>query len=256
MMAKFLQTNDIAQALGIHVNTVRNYEAWGYLPTIPRGENGYRRYTPLHLEQARLAYLVLQWPYLGERAALVTLVQSAAQNDLGAALEKAYEYLARIRTARATAEVALEFLEHWAAGHVMDTSPHKLIISQAAQHLNITVDTLRNWERNGLIHIPRNSANHYRQYGAAEFARLRVIRLLIHSGFGLMAITRMLQRVDAGQTDNLRAALELPLTESANEAIEVLSDRWFSNLDELEQRAQSIIEQIGRLLTLVQSRES
>lgn len=39
----------------------------------------------------------------------------------------------------------------WAAGHVLDMSPQKMTISQAAQYLNVTVDMLRNWERNGLI---------------------------------------------------------------------------------------------------------
>jgi DNA-binding transcriptional MerR regulator len=111
---------------------------------------------------------------------------------------------------------------------------------------------LRNWERNGLIEIPRDPSNQYRLYGAPEFERIRVIRSLVQSGYSLMAILRMLQQLDAGQTNNVRAALELPPTESANEAIEILADRWLPSLLDLEQRAQAIIQQIDHMLKLGQ----
>jgi DNA-binding transcriptional MerR regulator len=250
MASPHLRTTDIARDLGVHVNTVRLYESQGYLPAIPRGENGYRQYSHMHLEQARLANLALRWPYLGSRTILIDLVKSAARNDFGTALDLAYQYLAQVRVARTYAEVALELAEHWAAGHLMDTSPQKMSISQAAQHLNVTVDMLRNWERNGLIEIPRDPSNQYRLYGAAEFTRLRVIRTLVQSGYSLMAILRMLQKLDAGQTHNVRAALELPQAESANEYIDIMADRWLPSLQELDQRAQAIIQQIDHMLKL------
>jgi DNA-binding transcriptional MerR regulator len=256
MASGLLRTSDIAKTLGVHVNTVRNYEKWGYLPEIPRGENGYRAFTAVHLEQARLACLVLQWPYLGERAPLVHLVQSAARHNFGTTLEMAYDYLTKIRMAHAEAETAVQFLEHWVSGRLLDISPQKMTISQAAEYLNVTVDMLRNWERNGLIEIPRQPSNQYRLYGAAEFARLRVIRKLVQSGYSLMAISYMLQQVDAGNTSNLRAALTLPPHESANEAIDMIADHWLPSLQEIEQRAQATIQQINHLIQLVHSQET
>jgi hypothetical protein len=85
----------------------------------------------------------------------------------------ACDYLAKIRVAQAEAETAVHFLEHWVNGRLLDISPQKMTISQAAQYLDVTVEMLRNWERNGLIEIPRLSSNHYRLYGAAEFSRPR-----------------------------------------------------------------------------------
>jgi DNA-binding transcriptional MerR regulator len=252
MASAHLRTTDIARDLGVHANTIRLYESQGYLPPIPRGQNGYRQYSPRHLEQARLANLSLRWPYLGDRSLLIELVKYAAQGDFGTAMELAYRYLAQVRVARTYAEVAVEFAERWAAGHLMDTSPQKMSISQAAQHLNVTVDMLRNWERNGLIQVPRDPSNQYRLYGAPEFERIRVIRSLVQSGYSLMAILRMLQQCDAGQTGNMRAALALPPTESANEAIEILSDRWLPSLHDLEQRAQAIIQQLDHMLKMGQ----
>ncbi|MCK6627145.1 MAG: MerR family DNA-binding transcriptional regulator [Anaerolineae bacterium] len=154
MTSRPLRTSDIAQRLGVHVNTIRLYETREFLSPVPRGQNGYRQYSALHLEQARLVDLALRWPYLGERALLVELVKSAARNELGTALELAYHYLAQVRTARVQAEVAVAYLEQWAASPVADALPHKLSVSQAAKYLNVTVDMLRNWERNGLLRFP------------------------------------------------------------------------------------------------------
>jgi DNA-binding transcriptional MerR regulator len=251
MASRRLRTSDIAKELGVHVNTIRLYETWGWLPEIPRGTNGYRQYTAMHFEQARLAHLTLRWPYLGDKAMLLDLVKSAASGDLGMAMELAYKYLALVRVERTYAESAIEFLERWAAGHLMDTPRQRVHISEAARHLNVTVDMLRNWERNGLIDVPRDPANHYRLYGTAEFGRLRVIRTLVQSGYSLMAILRMLLQFDAGKTDNLRTALDVP---REDEEIKTIADRWLSTLLELEQRAQAIIRQIGRMIELAHSR--
>ncbi|HKY53887.1 MAG TPA: MerR family transcriptional regulator [Anaerolineales bacterium] len=248
MASRPLRTSEIAKELGVHPNTIRLYETWGFLPKIPRGKNGYRQYSALHLEQARLVHLALHWPYLGDKALLIQLVKSAANTDFGMAMELAYQYLARVRMERTSAEAAVQFLERWAARHLMDSSWQKMHIRQAARHLNVTVDMLRNWERNGLIVVPRDPTNHYRLYGSAEFGRLRVIRMLVQSGYSLMAILRMLHRFDAGQTDNLREALHV--ADEEEREIQIVADRWLATLMELEERAQAIIQQVGRMMEM------
>jgi DNA-binding transcriptional MerR regulator len=250
MASQFLRTTDLAKAVGVHVNTIRLYEEWGLLPKISRGANGYRQYTTLHLEQARLARLALEWPFVGARTLLVELVKSAASGDFAMAMEQAYQYLARVRMEITYAEAAIDYLEQWAAGHIIESSQQKMNIGQAASYLNITVDMLRNWERNGLITIPRDPANGYRLYGTTELGRLRVIRTLNEAGYSQMAILRMLLEFDAGRTHNLRAALEIPREESMNEAIEVIADRRLSSLIQLEKRAKDIIQQIRYLVQL------
>ena len=249
MAIRYLRTSTIAKELGVHVNTIRLYEEWGYLPPIPRGENGYRQYTPMHFEQARLAHLTIRWPYVGDKSLLIDLVKNAASGDLGMAMELAYRYLAQVRMERTFAEAAIEFLERWAAGHLIDTPRQRVHIRKAAAHLNVTVDMLRNWERNGLIEVPRDPANQYRLYGTAEFGRLRVIRTLVKSGYSLMAVLRMLIQFDAGKTDHLREALYVPQEE--DELVQVIADRWLSSLIELEERAQAIIRQISHMIELL-----
>ncbi len=252
MPPKHIRTTDVARELGVHPNTVRLYEAGGFIPPIPRGENNYRLYTPTLLEYARLAYMTLHWPYLAtDKHLLEDLVKSAVNNDLGMAMERAYTYLAHVRMERTMAEAAIEFLERWAAGHLMDSPRERVHIREAAQHLNVSIDMLRNWERNGLIEVPRDPQNKYRLYGTVEFGRLRVIRTLVKSGYSMMSILRMLLQFDSGKIDNLRNALHLPQQE--DEHIQIIADRWLAGLLDLEQRAIATIRQVSRLIEAAHS---
>lgn len=250
MAARYLRTSEIADAVGVHPNTVRLYEEWGFLPPIPRTRSGYRQFTPQHLEQMRLAYLALKWPYPGGKEIVVDLVKSAAQGDLGRAMEAAYQYLMNVRIERTHAEAAVEFLELWAQGQTLDTTSSALHIGDAAEKLGVTIDMLRNWERNGLIRVPRDPHNGYRLYGTPELSRLRVIRMLRKAGYSLMAILRMLLQFDHGQTNNLRQALDTP---REDEDILTAADRWLTTLAGEEKRAKALIQQVARMIAYSQS---
>jgi predicted outer membrane protein len=63
-----------------------------------------------------------------------------------------------------------------------------------------------------------------------------------------MAILRMLSQFDAGQTENLRDALNVPHQEDRE--LQVVADRWLATFVELEERAQAIIRQIGRMIEM------
>jgi DNA-binding transcriptional MerR regulator len=247
VMTRYLKTSDIAKIVGVHVNTVRLYENKGFLSPVPRSKSGYRLFTPLHLEQMRLAHQALSWPYLGGQQVVIDLVKCAADGDFSKAMELAYQYLAHIRTERTRAEAAIEFLERWARGDLSETTNHTLSISQTAQHLDITADQLRNWDRSGLLNVPRDPETGYRAYGQSEIGRLRVIRVLRQSGYSLMAILRMLRQFDSGETERLREALDTP---GENEAIETIADRWLTTLTEQEQRAQAVIAQITAMIEM------
>ncbi|HEU4752610.1 MAG TPA: MerR family transcriptional regulator [Armatimonadota bacterium] len=246
-----LRTAEVARAAGVHPNTVRLYEEWGYLSPVPRTPTGYRQFSQMHVEQMRLARLALQWPYPGGKALVLDLVRSAAAGDLGTALELAYQYLAHARAERAHAEAAVEFLERWAQGHATDPSVPPLRIQEAARRLSVTPDMLRNWDRNGLLDVPRDPKSGYRMYGAAELGRVRVIRMLRQAGYSLNAILRMLLAFDAGDRANLRRALDTP---RADEDVYSVADRWLSTLSEQEQRALDIIQQLAHMLAMEQER--
>ena len=246
-MPRYLRTSDIAKAVGVHSNTVRLYEKWGFLPPIPRSPSGYRLFTEEHLDQMRLARTALRGPWPGrniKQSALV-LVRQAASGDPGGALEQAYNHLARVRAERAQAEAAAELLERWAQGAAADATAEPLRIGEAAKLLDVTTDMLRNWERNGLIRVPRNPRNRYRLYDATEIGRLRVIRMLRRAGYSTMAILRMLLQLDQGKGEDLRQALDTP---RLDEDIYSAADRWLSTLAAQEQRALDLIAQLEEMI--------
>ncbi|MBI5958976.1 MAG: MerR family DNA-binding transcriptional regulator [Chloroflexi bacterium] len=251
MPSRYLRTSEIAKAVGVHPNTVRLYEEWGFLPPIPRSPSGYRQYTEHHQDLMRLAWTALKWPFPGGKAPVIDLIHKACADNLGGALELAYLYLAKVRTEQVQAEAAVEFLERWAQGNVTDVSAAPLNIGQVAHRLGVTRDQLRNWERNGLLSVPRDPHSGYRLYGALEIGRVRVIRMLLQAGYSLMAILRMLLTFDQGQTHNLRQMLDTP---RPDEDVYSVADRWQSTLAAQERRASSVIALLGEMITKPQQR--
>jgi len=107
--------------------------------------------------------------------------------------------------------------------------------------LDVSIDQLRNWERNGLIDVPRDPSNGYRMYSPKEIGRLRVIRMLIRSRYSLMSILRVLTKLDAGKIVPLRQALDTP---EPGEDILYVTDHWLSTLNGLENDARELVAQI------------
>jgi DNA-binding transcriptional MerR regulator len=244
-----LRTSDIAKAVGVHPNTVRLYERWGFLSPIPRSPSGYRLFSETHLAQMRLARTALHgvWPGRHIRQSALALVQRAAAGDLGAALEQACAHLALVQAERDQAEAAAAFLKRWSQGVAADATVEPLQIGQAAQRLGVTTDMLRNWERNGLIKTPRQPGSDYRLYGAPEIGRLRVIRMLLGAGYSMMAVLRMLLHFDQGKEGDLRQVLDTP---RPDEDVYSAADMWLSTLAAQEQRAQDLIAQLEAMIRL------
>ncbi|MFQ5616389.1 MAG: MerR family transcriptional regulator, partial [Anaerolineales bacterium] len=103
----------------------------------------------------------------------------------------------------------------------------------------------RNWERNGLIEVPRNPHNGYRLYGAAEISRLRLTRMLRRAGYSTMAILRMSLQLDQGRKENLRQVLDTPGPE---EDVYSAADRWLSTLAAQAQRAMDLIAHLEAMV--------
>ncbi len=248
-MIRYLRTSDLAKAVGIHPNTVRLYEQWGFLPAARRSPSGYRRFTAYPHDQLRLVRRVFGggWPGRAIRKMGLGIIQRSAAGDLGGALELAHQLVLQVQAERAQAESAAAFLERWAAGMAVDATARPLHIGEAAGLLNTTIDAIRNWERNHLLTVPRDPANGYRLYGAPEIGRLRVIRMLLRSGYSMMAILRMIAQLDRGETGNLRQALDTP---PPGEDVFMVNDHWLTALAEFQDRSRRVValleEMIGK----------
>lgn len=247
MTKTHLRTSDVAKAAGCHVNTVRLCETWGFLPPIPRTPGGYRTFTEAHADQMILARMAMNTPYPGTtiRQSARALVKHTATGDLGGALEMAYAHVALVQSERAAAESAVRLLERWAQGTAAGATAGPLRIGETAKRLGVTTDMLRNWERNGLLVVPRDPRNGYRAYTAAEIGRLRVTRMLIRAGYSILAVLRMLVRLDGGDSDNLSATLDTP---PPGEDAYTAADRWLSTLAAQEERAAEIIAHLEQMI--------
>ena len=250
MRRRYLTTSEIARAVGVHPNTVRLYEIWGFLPPIPRSPAGYRQFSEEHLDLMRLAHRALRHPYPGGKQPVLDLVRRAVVGDLDGALECARTYLAQVIAERGHAEAAAELLSRWAQGPLrpgtrQSVAAEPLRIGEVARLLAVTADALRNWERNGLIDVPHDPGNRYRLYGSTEIDRLRVIRVLRAAGYSTMAILRMLRHLDRGEGGDLRQVLDTP---RPDEDACYCTDRWLSTLAEQERRARDVIAQLAEMI--------
>jgi DNA-binding transcriptional MerR regulator len=199
-----------------------------------------------HLDLMRLARTALHHPYPGGKGPVLGLVARAVAGDLEGALEFARGYLDQVRLERDQAEAAALLLQRWAEGDDPTSTSRPLRIGQMAKLLGVTTDALRNWERNGLIEVPKEPSNGYRLYGSAQINRLRVLRVLRSAGYSVMAILRMLRYLDGGGQGDLRRQLDTP---NLDEDALYWTDRWLSTLTEQEQRAAEVISQLEKMVS-------
>jgi DNA-binding transcriptional MerR regulator len=249
------RTSEVARAAGVHPNTVRVYEQWGFLPPVKRSPNGYRRYSRFHLEQMKLARLALHggWPGGRIRRSALALVRSSAAGDLREAVRLAGDHVRLVKAERAQAESAAAYLEKWVRGRIPERRAASIPILAAAKEIDSTVDAVRNWERNGLLRVPRNPKNGYREYGPREIGRLRVIRMLLRAGYSTMAVLRAMRHLDSGGGKKLRRVLDTPRPE---EDVLWAADRWLSTLSEHEDRACRILNQLRRMDRIFRGRKA
>ena len=66
-------------------------------------------------------------------------------------------------------------------------------IGQLARQAGVAIDTVRYYERQGLLPPPQRRASGYRQYGEQDISRLRFIRRAKDLGFSLQEIQDLLR---------------------------------------------------------------
>jgi DNA-binding transcriptional MerR regulator len=71
-------------------------------------------------------------------------------------------------------------------------------IGQVASDANVTVDTVRFYERRGLLPAPHRRPSGYREYPPSTVERIRMARTLQHLGFTLDEIIDALRAHDTG----------------------------------------------------------
>lgn len=226
-MMKTYRTAEIASLVGIHANTVRFYEEQGLLPTIPRLDNGYRIYTFRHLQQLRLIRSALKAEVLSNhlRDEAIAILKTAASGMLDEAVRRTHLYRAHIGEEEARAREAIALTKQLLNSDTCIAQDETIFgRKEAAARLGVSIDVVRDWERNGLIAVPRRGT--LRCYGSREMNILKIISILRHAHYSQMSIRRMLSKLRSGESDPL-SSLDAP--EDEDEIISV-TDRYLSAL--------------------------
>jgi len=105
----------------------------------------------------------------------------------------------------------------WKVEHVKHDTPKQeyLRSGELARLAGVSTDTLRHYERKGLLVRPRRSPNGYREYPGVALDRVRLVRNALGIGFTLKELARILGVRDRGGAPchQVRALAETKLTE-------------------------------------------
>ena len=231
-------TTEVAKIIGIHPNTVRMYEIWELIPLAERKPNGYRIFTDFHIDQLRLARIAFQIEVLqnGLRKKVIEIIKLSAKSDFDKALVFAEEYLSQIQREQRNAEEAISIAKQILLGNSVESALF-LKRKEVSDYLDMSIDTLRNWERNGLLQIKRKQ-NGYRVYTSDDIERLKMIRTLRLANYSLEAILRMLNALEQNPQINIKQILNTPQSDSD---IVSVCDKLISSLKDAEKNAEKMI---------------
>lgn len=236
------KTSQVAQIIGVHPNTIRLYEKLGLIPMPERLPNGYRVFTDFHIEQCRLVRIAFKVEVLqnGLRKKIIQMIKASADKDFDMALLLINEYIEQVRQERKNAEEAIDIVNQLLSGTEMAYS-HSLRRGEVSRELGISVDTLRNWELNGLLTVKRRQ-NGYRVYTDDDIKRLKIIRSLRCASYSLEAILRLLNQLSENPDVDIRITLNTP-----NQSEDIISacDRLIFSLTQAENNANDIASMLN-----------
>ncbi|MBM7844588.1 MerR family transcriptional regulator [Herpetosiphon giganteus] len=203
---RYFRTVDLARAINISVQQVRNYEAEGFLPAVERGPNGYRRYTQQHIDALNTAQSMING--YGWRAAQ-TIMAALHQTDHQTAFNLINQHHAKLDNIRQQLDQTLSLLKA-----VADQLPpsqrqqQRLLVGEAAKAVGVPISALRFWEQQGLLQPIRQQSNKYRYYDERQLRRLRIIVLLRQANADFGSIRTTLATLDQQQPQRAVAAIE------------------------------------------------
>lgn len=238
------RTAQVAKIVGVHPNTVRLYEDLALIPKPARAANGYRIFTDLHIEIMRIARIAFQIEVLqnGLRRKIVAMVKATAAGNYDTALAMTNEYLLQLQWEQHNAKEAIRIVKQILTGKSL-SNPLHLSRKETAQLLHISMDTLRNWEMNGLLTVKRMK-NGYRIYTSEDIDRLKIIRSLRCANYSLAAILNMLLVLSDNPYADIEQVIDTPKPDA--DIISVY-DKLLTSLQLAERNATTIRIMLGNI---------
>ena len=144
-----------------------------------------------------------------------------------------------IARAEGLAEEAIVIVKQILSGGVPESS-HLFKRKEVSEYLGISMDSLRNWEMNGLLTVKRKQ-NGYRVYTDEDIQRLIIIRSLRCANYSLEAILHMLRQLSENPDTDIAIILNTPKQDSD---IISVCDRLIVSLSAAEKNAYKILSML------------
>lgn len=221
-------THQLAEYSGVCVNTVRNYEKYRFISKSKRADNGYRIFTDVHKLQMTICRLVFTPPYINTviRKASMEVIYASGKEDFTLCKKQIERYIGIIENELSKSKEAVIALANFCMPKDINIYYDR---KEAAAIIGTTAETIRNWERNGLIISTKIDKKNL--YNKNEIDFMRLIYNLLNGGFNMQKIY-----------DSLRF-----LRNAENEqAIEALCESY--GYIQLENIEKNIIERIKEVL--------
>ncbi|MGM9949964.1 MAG: MerR family transcriptional regulator [Lysinibacillus sp.] len=246
---KTYRTKEIAALAHVHPNTVRLYEEWGFISPVPRGENGYRRYNEMHVKQMQIARLAFRNEFIQNnlRKRATKIVVASGKGDFDEALKAAQLYLQHLHREHDYALQAVGLVEELIQHSPEETQQTTYTHQEVAEKLQLTQETIRNWERNGLFSVQRNHRNH-RIYTQMDYNKLMMIRTLRSAHFSIASIRLLFeqQKLEKYQPLDIQKTLNSPH----------FMDEFLHVTDQLEVNLREAIQDTEQIIHILQTLES
>jgi len=237
---KFYKPVELAYLYGIHPNTIRLYERLGYISPAGRATNNYREFNELHILQVKICRCIFGYPFTNQRIrnAGNEVMWTSAKKQWSLGKQRAHEYIRVIQQEHDLAQKTAEILQNWANPQKEKKSNGQKNFSrkEIAESLGVTVEAVRNWERNNLIFPSISGKNNEKLYDNENLERIRVVYMLRQAGYSIAAIHNSISMYDTGQLNMVLPALNVP---NQDDLISV-GDRWLHELSKLIDAAEKI----------------
>ncbi|MER2190414.1 MAG: MerR family transcriptional regulator [Solibacillus sp.] len=237
-----MRTNEIAQLANVHPNTVRLYEAWHYISPVPRLSNGYHDYSAIHVKQLLIARLAFRQEFIQNnlRKKATKIVQLSGLEQFADSLQAARDYLHYLQGELRYAQQAVRMVD--TLPQAPSTNHSLYTHKEMAEALQLTEESIRNWERNGLFTVARNAQNR-RQYTEADKQKLLIIRTLRSAHFSIASILHLFEDIaQVEQTADLHVLLNTPK----------FTDEFYHATDALEVNLKKAMTDVASIITLLE----
>ena len=219
-----MKISQISELTNTPASTIRDYESSKFIEPAERLGNGYRVFNKRHILQIKLCRLVFR-EFVSKhlRRASLQVLYAAAQWDMLLCRQNIETYIALLETEIQKANDVIDVIKKWASG-AKDENP-EYTLKMAAECIGTTKETIRNWERNGLL-SKNFSAYQRRIYKTSDIERMKIIYMLMQTGYSIMAIHKYFSTLAQSNCK----ALQILIDPDKDEDLFTIQDRWFQTL--------------------------